>query len=91
MQAESLTFLRLFFVTADVIEVNMMRGHLQAAWNHRHDGDELTLLRQDQLFFLALLLPLHPDSAGQGEIARSTSCVYMGGTEQRRLTCPPNS
>lgn len=41
----------------------MVRGDLQPARNDRHDGDELTLLGQNQLFFLALVLPLHPDSA----------------------------
>lgn len=57
-----LTFLRLFFLTAAIIEVKMMRGNLQTTRNNRHDGDELTVFRQNQFFFLALVFSLHPDS-----------------------------
>lgn len=57
-----LTFLRLFFLTAAIIEVKMVRGNLQTTRNNRHDGDELTVFRQNQFFFLALVFSLHPDS-----------------------------
>lgn len=42
-----LTFLCLFFLTAAIIEVKMVCGNLQTAWNNCHDGDELTLFRQN--------------------------------------------
>lgn len=57
-----LTFFRLLFLTAAIVEVKMVCGHLQAAWNNCHDGDELTFLGQNQFFFLALILSLHSDS-----------------------------
>lgn len=63
-----LAFLRLFFLTAAIIEVKVVGGDLQAAWDNRHDGDELALFRQNQFFFLALVLPLHPDDKGEGYI-----------------------
>lgn len=40
----------------------MVRGNLQTTRNNRHDGDELTVFRQNQFFFLALVFSLHPDS-----------------------------
>lgn len=60
-----LTLLCLFFLTAAIIEVQMVRGNLQTTRNNRHDGDELTVFRQNQFFFLALVFSLHPDSMGK--------------------------
>lgn len=60
-----LTFFRLLFLTAAIVEVKMVCGHLQAAWNNCHDGDELTFLGQNEFFFLALILSLHPDGNRQ--------------------------
>lgn len=56
-----ITFLCLFFLTAAIIEVKMVCGNLQTTWNNRHDGDELTVFRKNQLFFLALVFSFHPD------------------------------
>lgn len=57
-----LTFFCLFFLAAAIIEVEMVRGDLQTTRNDRHDGDELTVLGQNQFFFLALIFSLHPES-----------------------------
>lgn len=60
-----LTFLCLFFLAAAIIEVQMVCGDLQTTRNNRHDGDELTVFRQNQFFFLALVFSLHPDGTGK--------------------------
>lgn len=76
-QSHFLTFLCLFFLTAAIVEVNMVCGHLQAARNNCHDGDELTVLRQNQFLFLALVLSLHPKSAGEGYTIYIFWSVYL--------------
>lgn len=52
------TFLRLLFLTAAIIEVQMMSCDLQTTWYHGNNSDELTVLREHQLLFLTLLLAL---------------------------------
>lgn len=56
-----LTLFRLLLLAAGVVEVQVMCGDLQPTRNHRHDGDELTVLRQNQLLLLTVVLPLHPE------------------------------
>lgn len=55
------TLLCLFFLTAAIIEVQVVGGDLQSAWNHCHNGDELAIFRQNQLFSLALVFSFHPE------------------------------
>lgn len=57
-----LTLLCLLFLTAAIIEVQMVCRNLQTAWNNCHDCDELTVFRENQFLFLALIFSLHPES-----------------------------
>lgn len=41
---ETQTFLRLLFLTAAIIEIQVMCGDLQTTRYHRNNSDELTLL-----------------------------------------------
>lgn len=57
-----LTLLCLFFLAAAIVEVQVMCGNLQTTRNNRHNGDELTVFRENQFFFLALIFSFHPES-----------------------------
>lgn len=56
-----LTLLRLFFLTAAIVEVEMVCGNLQTTRHNSHDGDEFTVLGENQFFFLAFFFSLPPD------------------------------
>lgn len=71
-----LTLLGLFFLTAAVIEVQMMRGDLQPTRHHSHDCDELTVFRQNQFLFLILVFSFPSESSVEG-IRLNAAFLYI--------------
>jgi len=76
-RAYLLTLLCLFFLTAAIVEVQVVGGNLQTTQNNRHNRDELTVFRQNQFFFLALVFSLHPDSTGKGSTFTHSTFTYF--------------
>lgn len=59
-RARAVTSLRLLLLAAAIVEVDMLGCHLQAAGDNGHRRDELTVLGDNELLPLVLLLGLSP-------------------------------
>lgn len=84
------TLLRLLLLAAAVIEVQVVGGDLQTTWNHRHDGDELAVFRQDQFFLLALVFSFPSERTKTDCFLFSLNINHSSETcRNSRLTCCP--
>lgn len=61
-----------FFLLAAVIEVDVLRGELKAAWYDVHHSHQLTVLPQDQLLLLTRFLCFNPEEEKSGSCFNTT-------------------